>query len=111
MIISFLKDYYDFLIANDIYDPSFYSFDTFIEETKYSCSSTMADALFISNVELELQPENTFIGWCYKNDKWIPLIEFLIENKCYTEHYLKKQDVSDEMLTRLNAIRSLVEKY
>jgi hypothetical protein len=38
-------------------------------------------------------------------------IEFLIENKCYTKHYLKKQDVSDEMLTRLNAIRSLVEKY
>ena len=38
-------------------------------------------------------------------------IEFLIEHKCYTKHYLKKQDVSDEMLTRLNAIRSLVEKY
>lgn len=38
-------------------------------------------------------------------------IEFLVECNCYTEHYLKKQDVSDEMLARLNEIRNLVEKY
>ena len=39
----------------------------------------MADALFTSGVELEQQSESTFIGWCYKNDKWMTLINYFIE--------------------------------
>lgn len=80
LTIAFLSDFYDFLVATGVYDPTIYTFDNFFEETSnITYSSTMADALFTSGVELEQQSESTFIGWCYKNDKWMPLINYFIE--------------------------------
>ena len=34
-------------------------------------------------------------------------IEFLVENKCYTYEFLKKNDISEETINNLNAIRIL----
>lgn len=32
---------------------------------------------------LETQPETCFVGWCYKNNKWVDLLEFMVENAGY----------------------------